>query len=251
MQKKITLGSTLFLGIAVLLLTSASLQQKEKSGKGNPQKNDQKANNGNSKAQNANNNIEQNNGRGNNSQGRNEKQKEYPQNDGNNGNGKNKQKDNKDFKEKDNNGQGDDKNKNNDKLKFEKDVFYGYNWNDDDFRDRKRYKKQDKVTICHKMNRNGEPGVAISVSENAVKAHMNHGDVVGDCPAVSNTVLAMVFLKTGNSTSILYKIPKKKYIIADLCLIMQCKDLPTVVYNYNNCKITMHLLTKLSANSRQ
>ena len=195
MQKKITLGSTLFLGIAVLLLTSASLQQKEKSGKGNPQKNEQKANNGNSKAQKANNDDDQNNGRGNNNQGRNEKQKEYPQNGGNNGNEKNKQKDNKNFKEKDNNGQGNDNNKNNNKLRFDKDVFYGYNWNDDDFRDRKRYKKQDKVTLCHKINRNGEPGVAISVSENAVKAHMNHGDVVGECPAVSNTNFSNGFLK--------------------------------------------------------
>ncbi|MCY7292331.1 MAG: hypothetical protein LH615_09140, partial [Ferruginibacter sp.] len=113
----------------------------------------------------------------------------------NNGNGKNKQKDNRDFKEKDNNGQGDDKNKNNNKLKFDKDVFYGYNWNDDDFRDRKSYKKQDKVNICHKINRNGEEGVAIRVSENAVKAHMNHGDVVGECPAVSNTNFSNGFLK--------------------------------------------------------
>ena len=203
MQKNITLGSTLVLAIAVLLLTSASLQQKEKNDKGNPQKNEQKANNGNDKAQKGNNNKDQNNGRGNNNQDRNEKQKENPQNNGNNGNngngnngnGNNKQKDDKDYKDKDNNGQGNDKNKNDDKLKFDKDVLYGYNWNDDDFKNRNRYKKQDKVTVCHKVNRNGEPGVAINVSENAVKAHMNHGDVMGECPAVSNTTFSKGFLK--------------------------------------------------------
>lgn len=199
MQKKITLGSTLVLAIAaVLLLTSASLQQKEKNGKGNSQKNEQKANNGNGNAQKGNNNNGQNNGRGNNNQDRNEQQKDYPQNNGNNGNngnGKNKQKDDKDYKDKDNNGQGNDKKKNNDKLKFDKDVLYGYDWNDDDFRDRNRYRKQNIVTVCHKVNRNGEPGVTISVSENAVKAHMNHGDVMGECPTVNNTTFSNRFLK--------------------------------------------------------
>ncbi len=189
MQKKITLSSTLILAISALLLTSASLQQKEKNGKGNSQKNEQNANKDNGKGQKANNNG-QNDGLDNNNTNRKEKQKEYPIN----GNGKNKQKDDKDDKGDDNNGKGDDKNNNKDKIKFDKDGLYGYNWNDDDFKDRKRYKKQNKVTICHKVNRKGEPGVAISVSENAVKAHMNHGDVVGECPAVRNTNFSKGFL---------------------------------------------------------
>ena len=193
MQKKITLSSTLILAISALLLTSASLQQKEKNGKGNSQKNEQNANKDNGKRQKASNNNGQNDGLDNNNTNRKEKQKVYPIN-GDNGNGKNKQKDNKDDKGDDNNGKGDDKNNNKDKIKFDKDGLYGYNWNDDDFKDRKRYKKQNKVTICHKVNRKGEPGVAISVSENAVKAHMNHGDVVGECPAVSNTNFSKGFL---------------------------------------------------------
>lgn len=192
MQKKITLSSTLILAISALLLTSASLQQKEKNGKSNSQKNEQNANKDNGKGQKTNNNG-QNDGLDNNNTNRKEKQKEYPIN-GDNGNGKNKQKDDKDDKGDDNNGKGDDKNNNKDKIKFDKDGLYGYNWNDDDFKDRKRYKKQNKVTICHKVNRKGEPGVAISVSENAVKAHMNHGDVVGECPAVSNTNFSKGFL---------------------------------------------------------
>ena len=195
MQNKITLGSTFVLAIAVLLLTSASLQQKEKDGKGNSQKKEQKDNNGKDKAQKKNNSDKQDNSRDKNNEYRKEKQNEYPKNDGNNGNGKNKQKDDKDYKDKENKGQGYDKNKDNDKLKFDKDVLYGYNWNDDDFKDRNRYKKQNKVTICHKINRNGESGVTISVSENAVKAHMKHGDVMGECPAVSHTSFSNGFLK--------------------------------------------------------
>ena len=195
MQNKITLGTTFVLAIAVLLLTSASLQQKEKDGKDNSQKKEQKDNNGKDKAKKKNNSDKQDNSRDKNNEDSKEKQNEYPKNDGNNGNGKNKQKDDKDYKDKENKGQGYDKNKDNDKLKFDKDVLYGYNWNDDDFKDRNRYKKQNKVTICHKINRNGEPGVTISVSENAVKAHMKHGDVMGECPAVSNTSFSNGFLK--------------------------------------------------------
>ena len=37
-----------------------------------------------------------------------------------------------------------------------------------------------KVEICHKPNGNDYP-TKISVSENAVKAHLNHGDYLGEC----------------------------------------------------------------------
>lgn len=62
---------------------------------------------------------------------------------------------------------------------------YGYNWNRQNFKDRKKIKNQDKVTICHKFNRGGEDAVTINVSANAARAHMNHGDVMGSCAAVT------------------------------------------------------------------
>jgi hypothetical protein len=69
-----------------------------------------------------------------------------------------------------------------------------YSWNDQNFKDRKQYRNKDKVTICHKFNSNEEP-VNISVSENALKAHMAHGDVVGNCPAVNNSIFSDIFRK--------------------------------------------------------
>ncbi len=63
----------------------------------------------------------------------------------------------------------------------------GYSWNKENFKERKKLKKQEKVTLCHKFNSNNEPAVAINVSSNAVKAHMNHGDVVGNCPAITDS----------------------------------------------------------------
>ncbi len=39
-----------------------------------------------------------------------------------------------------------------------------------------------KVTICHKTGSKTNPGVTITVSENAWPAHMAHGDQLGACP---------------------------------------------------------------------
>lgn len=61
----------------------------------------------------------------------------------------------------------------------------GYSWDRETFKDRKKLKTQEKVTICHKFNRADDPAVTIRVSSNALKAHMDHGDVMGDCPVLA------------------------------------------------------------------
>ena len=82
---------------------------------------------------------------------------------------------------------------NSDKNKKDAAV-YGYNWDRETFKERKKFRNQEKVTLCHKFNRSGEPGVTINVSANALKAHLDHGDVRGDCPDVDNTRYSDVFL---------------------------------------------------------
>ena len=57
-------------------------------------------------------------------------------------------------------------------------VWFGAN--SSDYRNVKQPKDNKKVTMCHKPNRSEFP-VLISVSENAVKAHLNHGDYLGEC----------------------------------------------------------------------
>ena len=54
------------------------------------------------------------------------------------------------------------------------------NWGFENYASRKRPKDNKKVTICHNTGDSEFP-VMINVSENAVKAHMNHGDQMGNC----------------------------------------------------------------------
>ncbi len=70
----------------------------------------------------------------------------------------------------------------------------GYYWDRNNFKDRQKIKNQEKVTICHKFSSN-EPAVTIRVSSNALKAHMGHGDVMGDCPAVQDRRFTDIFMR--------------------------------------------------------
>jgi hypothetical protein len=55
-------------------------------------------------------------------------------------------------------------------------------WNLRDFANRRHPKDQKKVTICHNPStESSNNGVTINVSENALQAHLNHGDQRGNC----------------------------------------------------------------------
>ncbi len=90
---------------------------------------------------------------------------------------------------KDNNGYNDDKSVgNNDKND-------GFKWDRSNFKNREKIKNKEKVTLCHKFNSNDEPAVTIKVSSHALKAHLNHGDIQGDCPTVTNKSFSDNFLR--------------------------------------------------------
>jgi hypothetical protein len=70
-----------------------------------------------------------------------------------------------------------------------------YNWNQETFRNRKQVKNQEKVTLCHKFRSSTQPGVTITVSSNAVRAHMKHGDAMGTCAVVKSNGFSDIFLQ--------------------------------------------------------
>ncbi len=103
-------------------------------------------------------------------------------NNGNSGNGRSgKQGNNGDFKNDKGNGHGvenrDGKPKR-ETVRWDRDD--NIRWGFENYANRKHPKDHKKVTICHNTGDNNYP-VTISVSENAMKAHLNHGDQVGNC----------------------------------------------------------------------
>ncbi len=86
-------------------------------------------------------------------------------------------------KSKNNNNNGQNKENGNGKSRREMIVWDradNIQWGFDNYSSRKRPKDYKKVTICHNTGDSNYP-VSISVSENAMKAHLNHGDRVGNC----------------------------------------------------------------------
>ena len=86
-----------------------------------------------------------------------------------------------------NNGQGKGK-----KSKIGSYKDYDYGWDDNSYKNRKDRRSKDKVSLCHKPQ-NGKGGVNINVSRNALKAHMAHGDYVGNCNNNDNNIFSDIF----------------------------------------------------------
>ena len=114
--------------------------------------------------------------------------------------------------QKDNQGKNNERNKDNkgldkmngnnsnrsDNARGNTDMRDGYKWDRETFKDRNKYKNQEKVTICHKFNNDNEPAVTLNVSVNALKAHMDHGDAEGSCPDIKNDRFSDDYIRERN-----------------------------------------------------
>lgn len=52
-----------------------------------------------------------------------------------------------------------------------------------DIRNKADEMKEHKVAVCHKTESQEKPWVQIEISENALNAHLEHGDIQGSCPS--------------------------------------------------------------------
>lgn len=164
------------------LAYTALAQEKENKGKGKQEKVDK--------------------GKGNNGQNSDNRGNSQGQGNGNNGNGNNDNRGNgKDKENKGNNGKsvftGND-DRGNSEGKGNNENGDGFKWTRENFKDRDKMRNGEKVTICHKVSRENEPGVTLKVSSNALKAHMKHGDVQGECPLAPNKDFTDNYLRKRN-----------------------------------------------------
>jgi hypothetical protein len=184
-MKKILTGLSITLFILVIAFTAfAQKNEKKNNKKEQPQANAKKQ--------------DKQPGNSNGNQGNKNQDKKAGKNDDQGNNDKNKGNGNNDNNGKGNNGKGNNGNDDggsNGKNKNNGNNSEGYSWNKENFKERKKLKNQEKVTVCHKFNSNNEPAVTINVSSNAVKAHMNHGDVMGTCPAVADNRFSDDYLR--------------------------------------------------------
>ncbi|HEW97830.1 MAG: hypothetical protein DRR16_12840 [Candidatus Parabeggiatoa sp. nov. 3] len=70
-------------------------------------------------------------------------------------------------------------------------------------------KEDKKVTVCHNPPGNQEAAHTITISENALKAHLNHGDTLGNCSSVYGVNVAVSDLDGDGQAEIIAAMAKK------------------------------------------
>lgn len=78
-------------------------------------------------------------------------------------------------------------------------LWNGYIWDRNSFKNRIKIKNQEMVTVCHKFSKVGESNATIRVSAHAAKAHLRHGDVMGECPAFAKNKYSTLYIRQRNN----------------------------------------------------
>lgn len=176
MKKQLNRFGLLLVILSAIIYMAFTPQQKEKSNQ-----NKQGQNRGNKDAKN--------------NQGKNDMKDDNGNKDirGNSNNGHNDNDDHNNKEERGNSGNNADK-----RNSGNNDHNNSYKWDRETFKDRNKIRNHEKVTICHKFNRNNEQAVTINISSHALKAHMNHGDVMGNCPPAKDNRYSDIFRRKRN-----------------------------------------------------
>jgi hypothetical protein len=73
--------------------------------------------------------------------------------------------------------------------------------------------REGKVRICHKTGSSRNPGVEIEVSENALPAHLAHGDTEGECEDAATTTTGTTATTTTAATTTTQSAQPKRKVV--------------------------------------
>lgn len=119
--------------------------------------------------------------------------------------------------------------------KRDKDI----DWNLNEFENRKHPKNQKKVSICHKPGKGENNGVTINVSENALKAHMSHGDRMGNCTVDNSSRWSSDYVKARENVFNTYEQTWERMSYSEALLRLAADKLLGIKSNLDRTRLTL------------
>lgn len=112
-------------------------------------------------------------------------------------------------------------------------------WNFGNFADRKHPKNQKKVTICHNPSNDRSNGVTINISENALQAHINHGDEIGNCNIDYSDRWSSNYVKSRENVYNTYEQAWETMSYSEILLKVAMEKLLGIQTNLNSTRSTL------------
>ncbi len=112
-------------------------------------------------------------------------------------------------------------------------------WNLNEFENRKHPKNQKKVSICHKPGEGENNSVNINVSENALKAHMNHGDRMGNCAVNNSSRWSSDYVKARENVFNTYEQTWERMSYSEALLRLAANKLLGIKSNLDRTRLTL------------
>lgn len=113
-------------------------------------------------------------------------------------------------------------------------------WAINNWAQRKYPKNQKKVSICHNPSGNDSGNsVTINVSENAVQAHLNHGDLIGNCSNNYSDRWSREYIKSRETVYNTYEQTYETMSYSDALLKYAMEKLLGVKTNLNTSRVNL------------
>lgn len=112
-------------------------------------------------------------------------------------------------------------------------------WNFGNFAERKHPRNQKKVSVCHNPSNDRSNGVTINISENALQAHINHGDVIGNCDINYSDRWSSNYVKSRENVYNTYEQAWETMSYSEVLLKVAMEKLLGIQTNLNSTRSTL------------